>query len=220
MNDVARYSASIERMRIERNVRTYENRNTWIAVAKSPAPPTRIHPRLRTLRRVLRQHLGLRNAREIHAALEEVQVLLVRCDLHLRLSRADRRWRRRESRRAARAGALEARCGRGRRSDAVNFAYHQLGLGLAAIWFTFTGRRLPVGSQAMIQRGDVAHFRALVEAVLAVLPARLQMRRKGRLPELETFLRDTREAARNALDAPEMYRHLGLLDECRWQSNG
>ena len=213
------YSTTIERMRIERNVRTQENQTTWMPIHKIPPPVIRIHPRLRSLRRVLRQHLGLHDAREIDAALEEVQVLLVRCGLHLRLLRAERYWRRRESNHATRAGVAVSPRGRGRRPDAVNFANDQLGLGLAAIWFTFTGRRLPVGREAMVERRDVAHFRAFVEAVLAALPACLQIRRKGRVPELETFLRDTREAAREALAAREMYRRLGLLEEHRWRSD-
>ena len=217
MNDTARRSAIIEQMRIARNVPTFENRKTWTPIAKDPPPPpTRIHPRLRPLRRVLWRHLGLHDAREICAALEDIQVLLVRCGLHLHLLRAERKWKRLESRGAARAGGPASPRPRGRPADAVNFAYHQLGLGLAIVWFSFTGRHLPLGRDAMVKHGDVAHFRAFVAAVVAVLPARLQVRRKGHVADIETFLRSVREAARDALDAPEIYRRLGLLDERRW----
>jgi len=217
MNDTARYSAIIEQTRVARNVPTFENHETWTPIARDAPSPTRIHPRLRPLRRALWRHLSLHNATEIYAALEDIQVLLVRCGFHLHLLRTERKWKRLESRRAARVSGLASPRPRGRPADAVNFAYHQLGLGLAVIWFTFTGRRLPVGRDAMIERDDVAHFRAFVETVLAILPARLHMRRKGHVADIETFLRSVREAARDALDVPETHRRLGLLDERRWR---
>ncbi len=218
MNHHSRYSATIEKMRVARNVPTTENRKTWTDRPTSPPPPpTRIHPRLRPLRKVIRRDLGLRDATEIHAVLEDVQVLLVRCGFHLHLMRTERTLLRREARRAARdPRRASLRRGRGRPADGVNFAYHQLGLGLAVIWSAFTGRRLPIGRDSLRERGRVARFRSFVEEVLTAIPACLWVRRKGHVPSIDTFIRASREAAKEALDTPQVYRRMGLLDERRW----
>ena len=143
MNDSSRDSAAIERMRLARNLPTCENRTTWTPSAGPMiAPqPIRIHPRLRRRWQLIARLMGLRNAREILAVLEDIQTLLVRCGYHLELLRSERRWERNQAKRAYRHAALRhARRRRGRPVDGVNLAYHQLGLGLAAIWATHTGR--------------------------------------------------------------------------------
>jgi hypothetical protein len=71
MNVQSRHSATIERMRIARNVPTAENRQTW---SPSPVPatapdPIRIHPRLRRIAPQIATMLRLDEPTEIEAAL-------------------------------------------------------------------------------------------------------------------------------------------------------
>jgi len=218
MNDTSPYSATIERMRIARNVPTAENRHTWTpAPAPNVPPPIKIHPRLRQLRKAIRRFMGLRDVTEIQAVIEDIQVLLVRCGLHLQSLQAERQWRRAEAKRAWRNPHLQLlKRRRGRPTDGVNFAYHQLGLELAMIWFTFTGHRPTRRFDAIGDGGEIGPFRNFVAAVLAILPTRLRMKRKGHMPRVDAFVRASVEACKEALVAPDAYRRLGLLDERRW----
>ena len=123
----------------------------------------------------------------------------------------------REAQRAYRDARLQAfRRPRGRRADGVNFAYHQLGLGLAVIWFTVTGRRPTCRWDGIGHSGEGGRFHAFVSDVLAILPTRLRVMRKDHLPRIDRFVRVSVEACKEALAAPEAYRQLGLLDERRW----
>jgi len=217
MNGASPYSATIERMRHWRNVPTFENRRTWTPIPIAPPTPTRIHPRLRDVRRVLRRFLGLRNATEIHAALEDIQTLLIRCGYHLHLLRTERLWKRRDGKRAYRDPHLHhLKRQRGRPVDGVNLAYHQLGLGLAEIWFTYTGRRPGRCFDSIGDKRDGGPLLGICRPRSGVLPTRLRMKRKGHLPRNDTFVRASIEAFKASRNAEEEHRRRGLIDEQRW----
>jgi len=224
MSTPSAYAATIERMRRERNVPTAENRRTWSPGPrpKASAEAIAIHPRLLRIEAQLAKALRLDDPVEIRAALYDLQTLLVRCGYHLDLLRVERRWRKQDAKLARRLRTMPAKRGRGRPKDAVNFAFHQLGLGLATIWADFTGRRPGRRVYAIERRGEsnprgeCGPFWDFVALVLRVLPAPLQMKRKGHRPRIDHFVRASVEAFKAAGAAPEEYRRRGLLDERRW----
>jgi len=220
MNVSSPYSATIERMGRARNVPTFENRSTWspTPLRGLPSPPAKLklHPRVCRLQGGIKRLLGIDEPSEMNAILEHIQTLLVRCGYHLQLLRRERQWKTREAKRAYRHPRLrEPRRRRGRPTDGVNLAYHQLGLGLAAIWAAYSGRRLTRRFDTVSER-DCGPFWQFVELVLGVFPARLRIRRKGHLPRIDAFVRASIGESKVASEAAQEYRRRGLIDENRW----
>jgi len=52
-----------------------------------------------------------------------------------------------------------------------------------------------------------------VALILSVLPARLQIKRKGQVPKVDHLVRASIDEFKAAREAPEEYRRRGLLDE-------
>ena len=65
------HSTTIERMRVQRNVRTAENRETWSPLLEPmrPAEPVSIDPALLAIEARLGERLGLDDPVELRAAL-------------------------------------------------------------------------------------------------------------------------------------------------------
>jgi hypothetical protein len=219
MNVQSRHSATIERMRIARNVPTAENRQTW---SPSPVPatapdPIRIHPRLRRIAPQIATMLRLDEPTEIEAALYDLQMLFVRCGYHLGLRRSARRWKKQDAALARRGSRIRhSKRGRGRPVGA-NWAASQLGLGLATIWSEHGGRKPTRRFDAIGGSGECGPYWDFVALILSVLPARLQIKRKGQVPKVDHLVRASIDEFKAAREAPEEYRRRGLLDEQRWQ---
>jgi hypothetical protein len=220
MNVQSRHSATIERMRIARNVPTAENRRTW-SPAPVPGPasdPIRIHPRLLRIAPQIATLLRVDDRTEIEAALVDLQTLFVRCGYHLGLRRSARQWKQQDAA-LARRGSLIGRSkrGRGRPVGAANWAAGQLGLGLATIWSEHGGRKPTRRFDAIGGSGECGPYWDFVALILSVLPARSQIKRKGQCPKVDHLVRASIDEFKAAREAPEEYRRRGLLDEHRWQ---
>jgi hypothetical protein len=218
MNVPSPYSAIIERMRIERNVPTSENRKTWAPGPVREVPPTwvKIHKRVRRLRKACRMYMGLRNATEIRAVTEDVQTLLLRCLYHLRRERVVHEERRRQAAARRRAARSEAtRPARGRPPGSAKLAALQLEQGVAQIWFEFTGRWPTRRFDAWNGR-EYGPFHEFLQAVRDILPRSIFVRSKGNVPKVDFAVRRAIAELHEAQAAPDEYRHRGLIDEKTW----
>jgi hypothetical protein len=176
---------------------------------------SRIHPRLVSIREELSVLLRLDDPTEIDAVLADLQTLVYRCLLHVRLATVHRKEIRGRGVRGKRARTTAAAPRKGRRRGAANFAARQLGLGLAFIWSEQTGRRpARVYDGALeIGRGD---YRAFVQLVVDALPERLVRKHNGRLLEVDYMVRVSTRDFDAARMAPEDYRRRGLIEEGPW----
>ena len=220
MNVQSRHSATIERMRIARNILTAENRGMWSPAPVPGAAPDRIriHPRLLRISPRIATMLRLDDRTEIEAALFDLQTLLVRCGYHLGLRRSARRWKKQDAA-LARRGSLIGRSqrGRGRPVGAANWAVGQLGLGLAMFWEEYVLRKPTRRFDAIGNKGEYGPYREFVALIVSVLPGRLQIKRKGQVPKIDHFVRTSIDEFKVARQAPEEYRRRALVDEQRWQ---
>lgn len=188
--------------------------------SKSPARTREqdtVHPRLKARREQLGSLLNLDDPTEVTAALQELETLLVRCGYHVALARHDRASflsKRRRSRRSPPTSIGAAR--RGRPPGSSNWANRQLGLGLATIWFQFTGQRATRRVDSYGDGREYGPYRNFVECVVSALPRRLRATRKGHVPEVDHLVRVSLTELEEAKVAPEESRRRGLLDEGRW----
>lgn len=178
---------------------------------------TSVHPRLRAIASKLGTHLHLTDEVELHAALEDIQILLRRCGYHLDLARAERGWsltKRRGGRRVHRAPGPPAR--RGRRPGSANWASRQLGLGLAMIWFEQTGRPPTRRFDGYGEQGEHGPYHAFVLTVVDILPKTLRATRKGHTPAVDHLVRTSITEFNAARASPDEARRRGLLDARLW----
>jgi len=150
------------------------------------------------------------DAAELRSLLEDVETLIFRCGLHHRSALLRNAWRNRRAtrrRRAVEAGGHKA----GRPAGAANFAAQQYGLGLAMIWFEYTGRP-PSRYASKALHGGYPRF---VERLVDTAPPRLRAA-DGPPPSVEYLVRTSIALFRAARRAPEEYRRRGLLDEQEW----
>lgn len=193
----------IERLQRPREFQRPDSRKSWAS-----------DTRQQRLRRTLAETFGLDEAVEIDAVLDDVLTLLWRCGSHQRLQ-ARQRTVRQPPMLGNPVGPASVAVRRGRTKGAVNFAARQLGLGLAVIWAEQTGRRPTRGVGTEAGRVQGAYFR-FVKAVLAVIPRRLLTKRKGQVPGLDAFIRQSIADYQACLTHPEENRRRGLIDDSLW----
>jgi hypothetical protein len=206
------HSATIERMRLQRNVPTIENRDTWSPRLEPWAhvEPTSIDPRLLAIEAEIGERLELDDPVELRALLEDLQTLCYRCSYHVHAALID--YIRKQDA-PARRGASGRR--RGRPKGKVNFAARQFGLGAGQIVLEHTGRRPTRRVCAFTGKayGPYREFLALIVGALTDAP---WMCHGDRFPDIEYLLRESVTALTAAHQATEEYRQRGLLDEASW----
>ena len=179
-----------------------------------------IHPRLEARREPLARLLNLDDRTEASAALQELQTLLVRCGYHIAFALHERALylsRRRRSRDVDRTTGTGRR---GRPPGSSNWASQQLGLGLATIWFAYTGRPPTRRVDGYGDGQEYGPYRDFVEGVMAVVPRRLRATRKGCIPQVDHLVRiGVNEFNASQVSPMESLRR-GLLDERRWNQRG
>src|SRR4051812_45236985 len=116
------HSATIERMRLQRNVPTIENRDTWSPRFEpwAPVEPVSIDPALLAIEAEVGEILELDDPVELRALLEDFQTVCHRCGYHFRAALIDMV---RKQEMPARRGASGRR--RGRPKGAANLAARQ-----------------------------------------------------------------------------------------------
>ena len=207
-------SEIIAQMRRERRVRTgLEKPLPGKPGDPSPLPPVPLDRRLEPLLsdRQFKARLRGLDATELRSLLEEVDALNFRCSLHHRSALQRKAWRNRRvprRRRAVEAAGRKA----GRPPGAANFAARQYGLGLAMIWFQYTGRPPSRYASKALHGG----YPGFVEWLVAMAPPRLRRAAGGEVPSVDYLVRTSIALFRLALRAPEEYRRRGLLDEQEW----
>jgi hypothetical protein len=150
---------------------------------------------------------------ELRALVEEIQVLLDRCGLHVRLALAKKNWRHLRATRKRRRAAMIVGGRRGRPKGAANFSVQQYGLGLAMIWFDNTGRQPSRYLGANSRKGCYADF---VQFVVDVAPPKFRGSLAGESPSIEYLLRTSLQAFRTARASDDEYRRRGLISEKDW----
>jgi len=179
-----------------------------------------IHPRLEARRESLARLLSLDDRTEVTAALREMQTLLVRCGYHIAFTlheRASYLSRRRRSRGAHRTASTGRR---GRPPGSSNWASRQLGLGLANIWFAYTGRPPTRRVDGYGDGREYGPYRDFVEGFMDVVPQRLRATRKGWIPQVDHLVRVGVNEFKAAQVSSEESLRRGLLDERRWNQHG
>lgn len=207
-------SEIIEQMRRDRRVRTgldlLPDREGHVVPQVPVTPMDRRLEALLTDRRFTALFDAM-DAAELRGLLEDVETLHVRCSLHHRSAL----WRKavRNSRLARKRRSTEA-LGRkaGRPAGAKNFSAQQYALGLAMIWFEYTGRP-PSRYEPKAERGGYVRF---VELLVDAAPPRLRRSADGRRPAIDYLVRTSVLLFRAAQLSKEEYRRRGLLDEREW----
>jgi hypothetical protein len=199
-------------MCLQRNVPTFENRDTWSARLETwaPAEPTSIDPRLLAIEAEIGERLELDDPVELRALLEDLQTLCYRCGYHFRAALID--YIRKQDA-PARRGASGRR--RGRPKGTVNFAARQFGLGAAQILLEHTGRRPTrrVCASSGKAYGPYRDFLALIVGALTDAP---WVCHGDTFPDVEYLLRESVTSHKAAQRSVDEYRRRGLLDEAAW----
>ena len=171
-------------------------------------------------REPLAQFLNLDDRTEETAALQELQTLLVRCGYHIAFALHERALYRRRRRRS---GGVDRTTGTGRRGrppGSSNWASRQLGLGLATIWFAYTGRPPTRRVDGYGDGQEYGPYRDFVGGVMGVVPRRLRATRKGCSPQVDHLVRiGVNEVNASQVSPMESLRR-GLLDGRRWNQRG
>lgn len=149
---------------------------------------------------------------ELCAVVEEIQVLIHRCGLHVRLALAKKNWRHLRATRRRRAAMLNGGR-RGRPKGAANFSVQQYALGLAMIWFEHTGRQPSRYLATNSRKGCFADF---VQLVVDAAPPKFRGSLAGESPSIEYLLRTSVQAFRTARASGDEYRRRGLIGEKDW----
>jgi hypothetical protein len=208
-------SEIIEQMRRDRRMRTgldpLPPREGQVATPQVPA--VALDPRLEGLLtdRRFRAVLEGMDTTELRSLLEEVGTLIFRCSLHHRSAIWRKAVRGRRASRRRRSAEVPGRKA-GRPAGAKNFSVQQYGLGLAMIWFEYTGR-LPSRYEPTAEHGGYVRF---VELLVDAVPPRLRRSPDGRPPAIDYLVRTSVLSFRIACLSNAEYRRRGLLDEREW----
>lgn len=176
-----------------------------------------IHPRLRSRAPRIAELLGIDDATELHAALDDLQTLLHRCGYHLDLLRFERgrhlNRRRNEQRLPHPARGPTPR---GRRPGSANWAQRQLGLGLAQIYAEQSGRAPTRRYDSYGDGREHGPFREFVVCVVDAVPKTLRATRKGHVPQVDYLVRAGIDEFKAAQRSGDEARRRGLLNEDDW----
>ncbi len=174
-----------------------------------------LHPRLKSVEHEVARLLRIDDPTECAAAMEEIQVLLVRCKYHVRGRLTAQDWRRQRAATNTKEHFSKVHARRGRPAGSANIAARQLGLGLAQIWSDH-GCRPPRRRSGVLDGREYGPYRNFVQLIVNTVPRSLLSRSKGNVPEVDYLVREGIAEFWKAQTAPEQYRRLGLIDEGRW----